>query len=105
MLKNAFLEIKMLLEYEYIDKSRIVIAAFKLINDNNKEIFVNTYHNRDDILYKNFVFFNKFIFYNFEKDTKKLQILIYFRMTKYNTVKMWYTPVNTDRMIIKHYGN
>ena len=44
----------MLLEYEYIDKSRIVIAAFKLINDNNEEIYVNTYHNRDDILYKNF---------------------------------------------------
>ena len=46
----------MLLDYEYIDKSRIVIAAFKLINDNNEEIYVNTYHNGDDISYKNFVF-------------------------------------------------
>ena len=49
----------MLLEYENINKSHIVIAAFKLINDNNEEIYVNTYHNRDDILYKNFVFLNK----------------------------------------------
>ena len=73
--ENDFLEItlKMLLEYEYIDKSRIVIAAFKLINDNNKEIYVNTYHDRDDILYKNFVFLNKSIFYDFEKDTKKYE--------------------------------
>ena len=63
----------MLSEYEYIDKSRIIIAAFKLINDNNEEIYVNTYHNRDGILYKNFVFLNKSIFYNFEKDTKKYE--------------------------------
>ena len=65
----------MLLDYENIIESDIVITAFKLINDNKEEIYVATYHNGDDILYKNFVFFN------------------------------WYTPVNTDRMIIKHYGN
>ena len=64
----------MLLEYEYIDKSHIVIVAFKLINDNNEEIYINTYHNRDNILYKNFVFLNKSIFYNFEK----MRILIHF---------------------------
>ena len=50
----------MLLEYEYIDKSRIVIAAFKLINDNKEEIYIDTYHNRDDILYKNFVFLKNY---------------------------------------------
>ena len=95
----------MLLEYEYINKSNIINMAFKLINDNNEEIFVSIYNNGDRILYKNFVFFNKSIFYNFERDTKKLKILIYFRMTENNTVKMFYTPVNTDRMIIKHYGD
>ena len=40
----------MLLEYEYINKSHIVITAFKLINDNKEEIYVATYHNGDDIL-------------------------------------------------------
>ena len=96
----------MLLEYEYIDKSRIVIAAFKLINDHNEEIYVNTYHNRDNILYKNFVFLNESIFYNFENDTKKIRILIYFRVTEFNAVvKAWYIPINSDSIIIKHYGN
>ena len=46
----------MLLEYEYIKKSCIVITAFKLINDNKEEIYVATYLNEDDILYKSFVF-------------------------------------------------
>ena len=30
----------MLLEYEDINKSHIAIAAFKLFNDNNEEIYV-----------------------------------------------------------------
>ena len=71
----------MLLEYEYINRANIVNMAFKLINDNNEEIFVSIHINGDHILYKNFVFIKKSIFYNFEKDTKKLQILIYFRIT------------------------
>ena len=96
----------MLLEYENINKASIINMAFKLINDNNEEIFVNIYNNGDHILYRNFVFFSKSIFYNFEKDTEKLQILIYFQVTEFNAeVKAWYNPVNTDRMIIKHYGN
>ena len=75
MLKNDFLEItlKMLLEYAYIDKSCFVIAAFKLINDNKEEMYVATYLNGDNIFYKNFVFLNKSIFYNFKKDTKKYE--------------------------------
>ena len=48
---------------------------------------------------------NKNIFDNFEKDTKNLKIIIEFRMTEINVVKIWYIPKNTDRMIIKHYGN
>ena len=76
------------------------------LNDNNEEIYVGTHLNKDDILYKDFIFLNKSTFYNFEKDTKKLQILIYFRVTEFNAVvKAWYIPVNSDRMIIKHYGN
>ena len=63
----------MLLEYEYINKSHILIAAFKLINDNNEEIHVKTYHNRDDISYKNFVFLNKSIFIISKKIQKRYE--------------------------------
>ena len=42
----------MLLKYEYINKSRIVITAFKFINDNKEEIHVATYLNGDDIYIK-----------------------------------------------------
>ena len=97
----------MLLDYENINESRLIFTAFKLINDDNdNELYIATYHNKDDISYKNFVFISKTIFYNFEKDIKKLKILIYFRKTDTNAViKIWCKPVNTDRMIIKHFGN
>ena len=34
-----------------------------------------------------------------------LKVVISFRMTEVNIVKIWYESINTDRMIIKHYGN
>ena len=52
----------MLLDYENITESHIVITAFKLINDNKEEIYVATYHNGDDILYNNFVFLMNLFF-------------------------------------------
>ena len=106
--KNDFIEInlRILLDYENINESHLVFTAFKLINDDDDELYVATYHNKDKILYKNFVFISETIFYNFEKDTKKLKILIYFRKADTNAViKIWYKSVNTDRMIIKHFSN
>ena len=94
----------MLLDYENIKESNITITEFKLYDD-NEQIYISTYNNGNFIAYSNFVFINKNIFYNFEKYTKNLKIIIEFRMTEINVVKIWYIPKNTDRMIIKHYGN
>ena len=105
--KNDFIEIdlRMLLDYENINESHIVITEFKLYNDNDERIYIATYNNGDSISYKNFVFINKHIFYNFQKDTKNLKIIIEFRMTRVEVVKIWYEPKNLDRFILKHYGN
>ena len=105
--KNDFIEIdlRMLLDYENIKESHITITEFKLYNDNDEQIYIATYNNGNHISYKNFVFINKHIFYNFEKDTKNLKIIIEFRMTKVEVIKIWYEPKNLDRFIIKHYGN
>ena len=96
----------MLLDYENINESHLVFISFELINDDDEELYIGTYNNKDNILYKNFVFISETIFYNFEKDIKKLKILIYFRKADTNAViKIWYEPINTNRMIIKHFGN
>ena len=105
--KDDFIEIdlRMLLDYENINESHITITEFRLYNDNDEQIYTNTYNNGNHISFNNFVFINKNMFYNFEKGTTKLRILIFFRMTKVEVVKIWYEPKNTDRFILKHYGN
>ena len=105
--KNDFIEIdlRMLLDYENIKESHITITEFKLYDDDNNQLYIATYNNGDHISYRNFVFINKYKFYNFEKDTKNLKIIIEFRMTKSEVIKIWYEPKNTDRFILKHYGN
>ena len=102
--KNDFIEIdlRLLLDYENIKEAHIVITEFKLYNDNDERIYTAAYNNGNSISYKNFVFINKNIFYNFEKDTKNLKIIIEFRMIRVEVVKIWYEPKNTDRFIIKH---
>ena len=105
--KDDFIEIdlRMLLDYENIDNSHIIITEFRLYNDDDEQIYVAKFNNGEYISYKNFVFINKNIFYNFEKDTTKLRILIFFYMLRSEIVKIFYEPKNTDRFILKHYGN
>ena len=94
----------MLLDYENTNEAHITIAEFKLYDD-NEQIYISTYNNGDFTSYSNFVFLNKNIIYNFKKDTKNLNIIIEFRLTDIKVVKIWYKPINRDRMIIKHYGD
>ena len=47
------------------------------------QLYTATYNNGDSFHHKNFVFINKHIFYNFEKDTIKFtKIVIEFYMTR-----------------------
>ena len=105
--KDDFIEIdlRMLFEYENIDQSNIIKSEIRFYNHDNEKLYAEIYDNSDFTPNKNFVFLNKYIFYNFEKDTTKLRILIYFWMIRSDIVNIWYEPKNTDRFILKHYGN
>ena len=106
--KNDFIEIdlKMKLEYEDIDDSKIIKTEIKLYNDINEEIFISNYINKDSISYSNFVFLNKNILYNFIEDTKFLKIIIKFEFLQIKSIKkIHYIPTNNDRLYLKHYGN
>ena len=105
--KNDFIEIdlRILLGYTNIDQSNIIITEFRLYDDNNKKLYAAVYENSDYILNKNYAFLNKNIFYNFEKDTTKLRILIFFYWLRSDIFDFWYEPKNSDRFILKHYRN
>ena len=105
--KDDFIEIdlRMLLDYENIDNSNIIITEFRLYNDDDEQIFTATYNNGNNISFKNLVYINKNIFYNFEKDVSNLRVKIFFYMLRSEIVKIWYEPKNLDRFILEHYRN
>ena len=100
------IDIKMKLEYEDINNSKIINTVIKLYNDMDEEIFESNYNNKDSISYSNFVFLNKNILYNFIEDTKFLKMIIKFEFLQIKKIKsIHYIPENNNRLYIKHYGN
>ena len=105
--KNDYIEIdlKMKLEYEDIDDSKIITTEIKLYNDMDEEILVSNYINKDYILYSNFVFLNENILYNFIEDTEFLKIIIKFEFLQIKTIEnINYIPENNNRLYLKHYS-
>ena len=106
-IKNNFIEIdfRILLYYENKYLAEYVTLDFKMYDYNDEEIYVYNFKNNDFIIDDNVNINNKNIFYNFEKDIKNLKIVINFRIiSSNNNDKIWYIPINTDRLIIKHFG-
>ena len=106
--KNDFVEIdlKMKLEYENIDDSKIIKTVFILYNDMEEEIFITNYINKDPISYSNFVFLNNNIHYNFIENSEFLKIIIKFEFLQIKSIKkIHYIPTNNYRLYLKHYGN
>ena len=98
----------MFLEYETKDDWDIVETRITLSDNDNNRLQYLKYNNGDFYAYQKFVFFNKNIFYNFEKDTESFKIEILFRCNTnifpLGVDDIWYIPKNTDRCILKHYG-
>ena len=105
--KNDFIEIdlKMKLEYEDIEDSKIIKTEIKLYNDMDEEILISNYINKDYISYSNFVFLNENILYNFIEDAKFVKIVIKFEFLQIKTIKnINYIPENNNRLYLKHYS-
>ena len=104
--RNDFIEIyfKLLLEYNDLNNSKFVDMNIIFYNM-NKEIYNVSYDNDKYIntintgvlLHDNFNFI-------FNDDVEKLRIAITFNWPRSN-LNILYKSVNTNRLIIKHYGN
>ena len=106
--KNDFIDvdIKMKLEYEDIDDSKIINTSIILYNDMDEEIFILNFNNKDSISYSNFVLLNENILYNFIEDTEFFKIIIKFEFLQVKSIKkVHYIPSNNDRLYLKHYTN
>ena len=106
--KNDFLEIyfKLLLKYNNISEAKYVTTNFILYDmSNGRELYSASYNNSDYIGLANInVLLNNAFYFNFDNDIEKLKIAITFSWTR-TGLNITYSSINTNRLIIKHYGN
>ena len=105
---NDFLEVyfKMLLKYDDISNAKYVDTNFILYNmENGQELISYSYDNSDYITNSNTdILLNNAFYYNFDEDVNKVKIAITFTKRR-SHVKISYSSINSNRLIIKHYGN
>ena len=106
--RNDFLEIffKLLLKYDDIFNAKYVTSNFILYDmSNGQELYSISYPNSDYIDNSNIdILLNNSFYFNFDNDVNKLKIAITFSLTK-TGLNITYSSINTNRLIIKHYGN
>ena len=104
--RNDFIEVyfKLLIKYEDASNSKHITTNF-ILYDGDVELNSYSYDNNDYIGNSNTdILLNNAFYYNFNKDVNKLKIAITFTKRR-SYVKMTYSSINNNRLIIKHYGN
>ena len=95
----------MLLKYDDVSNAKYVSTNFILYDDNGNELYSASYGNNDYIGIANVdILLNNTFYFNFDNDTTNLKILISFSMTR-SGLNITYLSINTNRLIVKHYGN
>ena len=106
--RNDFIEVyfKLQLEYDDISNAKYVDTNFILYDmENGQELYSKSYNNEDYIGITNAeIILNNAFNFNFDIDVTKLKITITFSWTRSN-LDITYKSINSNRLIIKHYGN
>ena len=105
--RNDFIEVyfKLLIKYEDTSNSKHITTNFILYNmENGQELISYSYDNNDYIGNSNTdILLNNAFYYNFNEDVNKLKIAITFTKRR-SYVKISYSSINNNRLIVKHYG-
>ena len=104
--RNDFIEVyfKLLIKYDDVSNSKHITTNF-ILYDGDVELNSYSYDNNVYIGNSNTdILLNNAFYYNFDKDVNKLKIAITFTKRR-SYVKISYSSINNNRLIIKHYGN
>ena len=95
----------MLLKYDDVSNAKYVTTNFMLYHNNGNELYITSYNNGDYIANSNTdILLNNAFYYNFDSDTTNLKMILSFSKSR-SGLNITYSSINTNRLIIKHYGN
>ena len=104
---NDFAEMsfKISLEYEDISEKAYVKTLYELFDENDNSLYIKSVDNNEYSYYSNKIFIDENIFYNFNKNIKKLKFVIKFQMLLFRVIRVWYIKNDNYRFILKHYSS
>ena len=106
--QNDFIEIyfKIDLQYEDISEKNYVKSIYQLFDENDNSLYIKSVTNSNYTYFSNRVIVDENIFYNFNKNIKKIKFVIKFQMLLSRVIKIWYINNNNNyRFILKHYSS
>ena len=103
---NDFIEMKFKidLEYEQISERYYVKTIYEIFDENDNSLYIKSVTNNDYTYFSNRVIVDERIFYNFNKNIKKIRFVIKFQMLLSRVIKIWYIKNGNYRLVIKNYG-
>ena len=103
---NDFLEMnfKIFLQYESISERSYVKHFYQIFDENDNSLYIKSVTNDDYQYYSNIIFIDENIFYDFNKNVKKIKFVIKFQMLLSRVIKIWYIKNDNYRLILKHYS-
>ena len=106
--RNDFIEVcfKLLIKYDDVSNAKHITNNFILYDmSNGQELISYSYDNSDYIANSNTdILLDNTFYYNFDEYVDKIKIAITFTKRR-SYVKIAYSSVNSNQLIIKHYGN
>ena len=105
--KNDFLEMSFKIEIEYrnINDRNYVKNIYEILDENNNRLYIKTISNDEYNYFSNKVIIDEYIFYNFNKNVKKLKLIIKFKkLSASRIIYLYYIKNDNYRLTIKNYG-
>ena len=106
--KNDFLEMsfKIELEYRNIKDQNFVKNIYEILDENDNSLYIKTISNDEYSYFSNKVIIDENIFYNFNKDIKKIKFVIKFqKLSASRVIYLYYMKNLNYRFILKHYSS
>ena len=98
------MDFKILLENDLILNRNYVKTIYEIFDENDKSLYVKSSNNNEYSFFSNKVIIDEYIFYNFNKNVKKMKFDIKFQMILPGIIKIWYVKNDNYRLVIKNYG-
>ena len=104
--ENYFIEMNFKIDLEYEDnfERNYVKTIYEIFDENDNSLYIKSVTNNNYTYFSNRVIVDENIFYNFNKDVKRIKFVIKFQMILPRVIKIWYIKNENYRLIIKNYG-